>query len=280
MTMNYLPLEQRIANWGMGQPEVMAGIVIGSRAREERPADEWSDLDLILFVFDHSPFISNDAWLDTFGAIWLKQLGSIGSGNWEWIVVYEGGYKVDFALALASPNAATLQDLIEGCPHQGVLSRGVRPLFSKRAYDEAISLPQRPLKPNPTPKQLDDLCASAWLDAAKALKALRRGGLWQAKQLCDVDLKKHLLALLEWHAHATRGVDTWHDGRFLESWADPRAIAALPETFAIYASDDIRRAILATMTLISWLGRETAAKLGYPYSEATETTLRGWIESI
>jgi len=29
--------------------------------------------------------------------------------------------------------------------------------------------------------------------------------------------------------------DTWMSGRFLEEWADARAVAALPEIFAHYA---------------------------------------------
>lgn len=70
---------------------------------------------------------------------------------------------------------------------------------------------------------------------------------------------------MEWHAHATRGFghDTWMRGRFLEEWADPRAVAALPGIFAHYDAGDIGRALLATMEVFHWLAMETAERWSY-----------------
>jgi hypothetical protein len=47
--------------------------------------------------------------------------------------------------------------------------------------------------------------------------------------------------MLEWHAHIQKGekYDTWLRGRFVEEWADPRAVAALPATFTHYEANDI-----------------------------------------
>ncbi len=80
-------------------------------------------------------------------------------------------------------------------------------------------------------------------------------------------MKRLLLQMMEWHAHATRSwdYDTWFQGRFLEEWADPRALAGLRDAFAHYDADDIRRALFATMDLFRWLAMETAERLGYPY---------------
>jgi aminoglycoside 6-adenylyltransferase len=54
-------------------------------------------------------------------------------------------------------------------------------------------------------------------------------------------------------------------GRFLEEWADARAVAALPAIFAHYEAQDVWRALLATMELFRWLAMETAELLGYAY---------------
>jgi aminoglycoside 6-adenylyltransferase len=73
--------------------------------------------------------------------------------------------------------------------------------------------------------------------------------------------------MLEWHARATRGPehDTWMRGRFLEEWADPRAVMELRQAFARYDTDEIRRALAATMDLFRWLSVETAGRWGYAY---------------
>ena len=43
-------LEDRFVTWAKGRPDIRAAIVIGSRARRERPADAWSDLDIVFFT--------------------------------------------------------------------------------------------------------------------------------------------------------------------------------------------------------------------------------------
>jgi aminoglycoside 6-adenylyltransferase len=80
-------------------------------------------------------------------------------------------------------------------------------------------------------------------------------------------MKRLLLRMLEWHTRAMKGWhhDTWHNGRFIERWAHPRALQALHAVFAHYDGAEIKRALLATMDLFRWLAKETAEYLGYQY---------------
>ena len=41
-------LEQRFAAWAQTQPDIRAAFVVGSRARTDHPADQWSDLDIMV----------------------------------------------------------------------------------------------------------------------------------------------------------------------------------------------------------------------------------------
>jgi aminoglycoside 6-adenylyltransferase len=71
------------------------------------------------------------------------------------------------------------------------------------------------------------------------------------------------VTLLEWHARAVDPTaDTWHNGRFLERWADPGALAALETAFARYELRDVARALWATIDLWQGLEEETARRLG------------------
>ena len=65
--MNYERLETGISNWAKEQDPVRAAVVIGSRAREDRTPDAWSDLDLMLFVTDPQRYVEDTSWLAAFG---------------------------------------------------------------------------------------------------------------------------------------------------------------------------------------------------------------------
>ena len=58
-------LENRIIAWAESQPDIRAILVIGSRARRDLPADEWSDLDLMVFATDSERYLANGDWLSS-----------------------------------------------------------------------------------------------------------------------------------------------------------------------------------------------------------------------
>jgi predicted nucleotidyltransferase len=49
----------RFVTWAQRRPDVRAGIVLGSWARNDMPADNLSDLDLVVIVSDPSVFLSD-----------------------------------------------------------------------------------------------------------------------------------------------------------------------------------------------------------------------------
>ena len=65
----YTQLEQDIGDWARTRPDLRAAIVVGSRARADHPADEWSDLDLILFAVNPAIYVSDTDWLAAFGEV-------------------------------------------------------------------------------------------------------------------------------------------------------------------------------------------------------------------
>jgi len=91
-----------------------------------------------------------------------------------------------------------------------------------------------------------------------------------------------LQQMLEWHAHAVHGAahDTWMRGRFLEEWADPRAVAQLATVFAHYDRQDIARALWATMELFRWLAVETAQRWQYTYPTSSDHAVSDLVRSL
>lgn len=137
----------------------------------------------------------------------------------------------------------------------------------------------------PGPPQVGEflnLVNDFWYHTLWTAKHLRRGELWWAKAGCDMRLKQLLQQLLEWHARATYGpqTDTWLRGRFLEEWADARAVADLAFAFAHYDEEDVWRALLATMDLFVWVERETAVALHFTYSTDGESRATELVQQL
>jgi aminoglycoside 6-adenylyltransferase len=280
----YELLIENILRWARGDENIRALVIIGSRARSgDHPADAFSDLDLFVAARDPKPLWETSEWLRQAGEPWISFLERAPDGSIERRVLFAGGLDVDFA-----PMAAEeMRQWTEGSLPPFIadlLRRGARILLDKdRLAEKAVSRAGKAV-PEPPPQKAEFINAvhDFWYHAVWASKRLRRGEIWRAKSCCDTYLKNLLRTMLEWQARSERGegVDTWMQGRFLEEWADPRALAALPRVFAHYDVEDIWRALQGTMDVFHSLADETAGRLGYSYPVLAEEKARGLVEEI
>jgi aminoglycoside 6-adenylyltransferase len=255
-------LAAAIADWAREREDVRAAVVVGSQARIDVPADRWSDLDVLLFVDDPERLAEDAAWVEAFGAPVLTFLEPTAVGqSVERRVLYETGEDVDFPLLEAS----RWRELAGSRESSIVISRGFRVLHDELGIADALGSVSPPVESGPPPTQaaFAELASDFWYHALWVAKKLRRGEVFTAKGCLDGYLKARLVTLLEWHAGAVDpAVDTWHDGRFLERWADPGALAALESAYAYYDLRDVARALWETIDLWQGLEEETAARLG------------------
>nr|MBA3374660.1 aminoglycoside 6-adenylyltransferase [Actinomycetota bacterium] len=251
-----------VADWAREREDVRALLVVGSQARANVPADRWSDLDVVLIVDDPEPYAEHPSWIREFGQPVLTFLEDTPVGQRERRVLYESGEDVDFPLF--SVTALELLEQSENAAH--LLARGYRVLIDRIALAERLARVAAASEQPPPPTQRDftQLASDFWYHALWAAKKLRRGEVFTAKGCLDGYMKARLVTLLEWHARAIDpSVDTWHDGRFLERWADPGALAALEKAFAHYDVRDVARALWQTIDLWQGLEEETASRLGF-----------------
>jgi len=250
------------ADWARQRDDVRALLVVGSQARANVPADRWSDLDLVLIVDDPEPYAEDPSWVREFGQPVLTFLEDTPVGQRERRVLYESGEDVDFPLFPVT--ALELLEQSENAAH--LLARGYRVLVDRIGLAERLARVAAAVERSPPPTQRDftQLASDFWYHALWAAKKLRRGEVFTAKGCLDGYMKDRLVTLLEWHARAIdASVDTWHDGRFLERWADPGALAALERAFAHYDVRDVARALWETIDLWQGLEEETASRLGF-----------------
>lgn len=283
IALGYERLMQKFVTWAQAEPNIRAAVVIGSRARIDHPADEWADLDIIVFATDIEYYIASADWVENVGVHWLTFVEPTLGGGWERRVLFDGGLDVDFAF----DSVHMLEGMAAGAVSLDVadiVRRGVRVLVDKDGLLVqlgSIDLQVVPFQP-PTEPEFLNLVHDFWYHTVWTTKHLRRGEVWWAKSCCDMYMKEQLRRMLEWHARAVQGPehDTWMRGRFLEEWADPRAVAQLPEAFAHYDQQDIARALRATMDLFRWLAVETAQQWGYDYPAGGERAAVELVETL
>jgi aminoglycoside 6-adenylyltransferase len=285
MTAGYEDLMVNFIAWAGDEENIRAALVIGSRARtEDHPADEWSDLDLLIVANDPKPLLESADWLREIGTPWIAFVEPTpGDGGYERRVLFEGGLDVDFA-----PVAAEEMRRMAGKPLPPMIAdifrRGARFILDKDGWAERFRPVQCDTPAVSVPSESDFLnrVNDFWYHTVWTAKKVRRGELWKAISCCNMYLKNLLREMMEWNARATGGpdVDTWMSGRFLEEWADPKAVTALKDVFAKYNEEDLWRALQATMDVFHDLAAQTAGRLKYPYPATGEEKARGLVEEM
>jgi hypothetical protein len=103
-------------------------VVYGSRARLQSTPDEYSDLDLVLYVIEREWYGKKGHWIADIAEPWLAVLDHTGAGDPEWFVLFESGIKVDIILSEAGPNVS-LEALLATTPYTDAIDQGIRVLY-------------------------------------------------------------------------------------------------------------------------------------------------------
>ncbi len=275
MTPRQQTLVECVLNYGKTAEQVRAIVLAGSCARGTRPADRYSDVDLLLFVQDIRFFIQTDEWLRPFGTVRISFTEHTFSGGMERRVLFEDGMDADF-LFLPSADRSRLGEL------SGMLARAYRILLDKDGLTPCLQqiAASDVTFSRPGPQEFQNLISNFFFHVVWAAKKTARGELWVAAACVNGYMNALLLQMLEYHARALHGdsFDTWHNGRFLEQWAEPEAKAFFPEFGAAYDAASICSAIRAMSGLFHKIAVETAAIWGYNYPEDCRNFTVQWLD--
>ena len=277
----YDPIIERFCAWAQAQDDIRVAIIIGSQARANRPADRWSDLDMIVVVERPERYLAETDWLNEIGTPRLTfiERQAVGDGR-ERRVIFDPDLDVDFSMVPAEGIQRILEN---GLPPElvAIFRRGYRVVMDKDGIGAQLASFQMdaPAFEPPDEAAFQNLCKDYWYHTVWMVKKLLRGEVWTAQSCLNGYMNRLLLQLLEWHARAHEKADTWHNGRFLEQWADPRAVDALRHTTATYDPADIWRALQLQMELFRWLAEETAACWRYQYPSDADRYATEWVKA-
>ena len=256
-----------IIAWSSACADIRAVALVGSNARADHPADEWSDIDLVLIAANPDLYLQSSTWLNAIGEPWIITVERDPDGCIvERRVLFRSGIDVDF-IVLAPDRIGALQEE----PLASILSRGVQVLLDQDQIFPPFQLKLHPEKPAcpPSSAEFSELVNDFLFHCIWTAKKIKRGELWTAKSCCDIYMKKLLVTMIEWHTQALNGwtEETWYNGRFMEHWAGANVVAALCGVFAHYDEEEIKKALLNTIQLFDELARETAQQLSYSYPQ-------------
>ncbi|MNC47744.1 Streptomycin adenylyltransferase [compost metagenome] len=92
MNNRYDGIINNLIKYGITSDLIKAEVLIGSQSRQSNcanSADEYSDLDVILFVTDIDFFINSDEWIDSIGSYYISFTEKTVSGGIERRIIFE-----------------------------------------------------------------------------------------------------------------------------------------------------------------------------------------------
>ncbi|WP_312370103.1 aminoglycoside 6-adenylyltransferase [Lachnoclostridium sp.] len=262
--------------WGNGTDKLYVALMIGSQARKDHPADDFSDLDIIMVVDDPDYYLYSSQWIEQIGNSHISFIENTIGGGKERRILFDNALDVDFViLSRNNFEIAIRSGEVE------ILKRGYRILIDKIGIEHLLPSisAEKPSYISLTECKFSNIINDFWYHAVWTAKKIIRGELWTAKSCVDNYMKGLLLSLIECHAHVLNGIDydTWHNGRFLEEWAEDWIVQKLSNCFAHYERNDIKKALLSTMDLFRLITVEIADRLKYKYPTDADEYSTEWV---
>lgn len=181
-------------------------------------------------------------------------------------------------------SAAEISQFADNSPYKRAFARGMRVIYYAQDLgpSPADQLPSLSVYTPLTEIDLETCVNSSLIRVVKAAMLMSRGELFRSSIVLDCSVRSKLIALVELHAKATQDtdIDAWYGGRYLEQWADPDAFATLIKTFSHYDAREIKRALMASVGLISRLASESAEARSYRFPTEGQKKTITWLTQL
>lgn len=274
----YADFIRRFVNWAENVEDICAALIMGSRARTDHPADEWSDLDLFMYTENPAYYLADDGWIKCLGDVISTFVYRTAGNDPERLSLFRGGYQVD--IVVFSVEQLHSMTTAEHIPYP--FYRGVQVILDKEGLCGKI-MPEHLILPEAAPvkaEKFEEIVSMFWFMVLYIAKQILRNELWIAKAQ-EAELRRLLLLpMLEWHAKAAHGksYDTWHAGRFISEWADRDILDNISKCFSEYGTAESWNALLEEAKLFSRTSAQVAAVYGFSLHTDLESHVMAWIE--
>ncbi len=257
----YADIKEKLRGYAATDKDIRAVVAIGSSTRDDVPSDEYSDLDLIIATAAPEKWFSGE-YPDLLGKVEISFIEPTLGGGKERRCIYDSYRDVDMIVFTPEQFDRALEEGVA----EWVMNRGYKFLYDADDYaGRAEKYVRREVRgPEMSEEEFVNTVNDFYFHNIWAYKKLRRGELWSAKMCIDSYLKTRLLSIIEQY-HKLGGADVWHDGRFIDRWAERSVTEELKRCFAHYDTEDCISALRATHVLFARLASAVAEKRGFRY---------------
>lgn len=268
----YTTIKNNLLELAKKEDNIKAIVAIGSSTRKNVKADEYSDLDMFIITEDTYSWLYGDK-LEQLGDIKISFVEPTLGGGKERRVLFDDALDVDMIILTPEQFEAAIKEGVASW----VCNRGYAVLYDVMGFEKLLKkyVSTEIGYSELSEEELLNMMNDFYFHIVWSAKKILRGELWSAKMCIDAYLKNYLLKMMEMYSASRYNVDVWHDGRFLDRWADEKIKNELKNCFAHYEREDMIEALLATLQLFKRLAKEVAMmkNINYP-KEAEEYAAR------
>ena len=271
----FMNIKEKLLALAKDDEDIKAIVLIGSSTRDTVKADEYSDLDVVIATEKPEGWLYGDC-PKKLGSVKISFVEPTLGGGKERRMLYDGSLDVDMIVFTPEQFKKAIREGVASW----VMNRGYEILYDAEGFstllEEHIS---HELKPTDLAEpEFNNMVNDFFFHTVWASKKILRGELWTAKMCIDAYLKNYLLKMIEMYSVSKYHADVWHDGRFLDRWAEKEILSDLEKCFAPYDREDMVSALLATLDLFCRLASQTAEIKGYKYPIEAENYTKFLLE--
>lgn len=260
----FMNIKEKLMALAEEAEDIKAIVLIGSSTRDTVKADEYSDLDVMIATEKPEEWLYGN-YPEKLGNVKISFVEPTLGGGKERRMLYDGSLDVDMIVFTPEQFEKAIREGVASW----VMNRGYEIMYDAEDYSallkENIS---RELSPTDLSEpEFNNMVNDFFFHTVWASKKILRGELWTAKMCIDAYLKNYLLKMIEMYSVSKYQVDVWHDGRFLDRWAEREILSDLEKCFARYDREDMVSALSATLNLFCRLAGQTAEMKGYRYPQ-------------
>lgn len=267
----YRDIKEKMLDLARKDEDIKAIVRIGSSTRDTVKADAYSDLDVIIATENTERWLYGD-YPEKLGTVKISFVEPTLGGGKERRILYDGSLDVDMILFTPSQFEAAIKEGVAGW----VMNRGYVVMYDSAGYSQLLeeNVSREIVHTDLPESEFINMVNDFFFHTVWAAKKILRGELWSAKMCIDAYLKNYLLKMIEMYSVSKHCVDVWHDGRFLDRWAEKEILVDLEQCFAHYNKEDMVAALLATEQLFSKLASQTAEMKSYKYPKEAQDYAR------
>ena len=231
MVDRFADIKEKLLEYAKTDDDIRGIIVIGSSTRKDYEADEFSDLDLFIITKNPEKWFSGE-YPALLGNSSISFVEPTLGGAKERRTIYDADRDVDMVIMTPQQFDSCIREGVAGW----VMNRGYTVLYDKDGFQEQTrkNVKLQIEKPSMGEAEFINMVNDFYFHNIWAYKKILRGEIWSAKMCVDAYLKHLLLRMIEIYSSLEYHVDVWHDGRFLDRWAEKSILEELKNCFAHY----------------------------------------------